>query len=281
MKKLLKALAAYLARSRVMRSLVGNLIYPAVVDSLRDEVQPDVVSQSGVVEAFAWKTHAYLVLNEELRATGRDCSMGTMRCGHDTRARLIDTVIACAAGTEGDILEFGVYKGESLLVFAELCPDRHVYGFDSFDGLPETWWTRPKGTFKTEPPNIDKPNVTLIKGSFEETLPRFCAGWSERAAIVHVDCDLYKSACTCLLRILPRCKVGTVVLFDEYYNYPDFASHEWLAWREIRAMYRMTAPCIAYDGRRAAFQITHLGELAMSNDYTGVSSWPRKQSFCL
>src|SRR5262245_38487459 len=201
-----------MARSRVVRSFVGNIIYPTVVNCLRAEIMPDITSPSGLVEAFAWKAHAYLVLNEELRPTGVDCSADGMRCDSETRARMIDVVLTSAEVMEGEILEFGVWKGESLRVFAERCPDRHVYGFDSFEGLPEDWWTRPNGTFKTTPPHIDSSNVTMIKGLFEETLHRFLAGWSGRAAIVHVDCDLYMSTRTCLLSVLPRCKVGTVIL---------------------------------------------------------------------
>jgi hypothetical protein len=62
------------------------------------------------------------------------------------------------------------------------------------------------------------------------------------------------------MHIMPSLQEQAIILFDEYYNYPDFAQHEWLAWREIRSRYRIVAPCVAYDGRRAAFQITNLGD---------------------
>lgn len=258
-KKLLKGIAGHLARSRAMHAAVHHLICPAVVDFLRNEVQPDVVSNSGLVEALAWKTHSYLVLNEELRSTGKKCFDERMPSDQRTRMRVIDAAVECAATVEGDILEFGVYKGESLRVFSERCPKRHVYGFDSFKGLPMDWWTRPQGTFKTDRPQMDKTNVTLVEGLFEESLPRFLKEWSGHISIVHVDCVLYESTLACLNPLIPHCQAGSIVLFDEYYNYPDFAHHEWLAWREIRAMYGLQASCIAYDGRRAAFRITGFG----------------------
>ncbi len=261
MKRFLKACAARLSESRLMLRIVGNLIYPAVARCLRDEIQADVASPSGFAEALAWKTHAYLVLNEELRSTGQDCSGERMRHDRETRLRLFDLVLSSAL-PEGDILEFGVYRGESLLYFAERCPERRVYGFDSFEGLPEDWWGRSKGFFKTKPPLIDRPNLKLVKGLFHESLPNFLAEWSGRAALVHIDCVLYESTLACLLPILSRCQVGTVVIFDEYYNYPDFAHHEWLAWREARAQYKMASRCTVYDGRRVAFRITDLGDLA-------------------
>jgi hypothetical protein len=261
MKRVLKAYVTRLSESRLMLRIVANLVYPAVARCLRDEIQADVASPSGFAEALAWKTHAYLVLNEELRPTGQDCSGEMLRHNHETRRRLFDLVLDSPL-PEGDILEFGVYRGESLLYLAERCPERRVYGFDSFEGLPDDWWARPKGFFKTEPPRIEGPNLKLVKGLFQESLPRFLAEWSGRAALLHIDCVLYESTRACLLPILSRCQVGTVVVFDEYYNYPDFAHHEWLAWREARAQYKITSRCIVYDGRRVAFKITDLGDLA-------------------
>ena len=258
-RKLLRQVAARIARTQVVRGFVEHFVYPSIAACVIREVQPDVVSRSGIAEALAWKSHAYAVLREELRATGFDCSADRMRCDRETRSRIIDAVVSRSASLDGDILEFGVYKGESLLEFADRCPQRHVYGFDSYTGLPEAWWTRPQGTFKTDPPSIEKANVTLVKGLFDESLPGFMQQWKGRAAIVHVDCDLYGSTLSCLRPILSRCQQGTVVLFDEYYNYPDFAQHEWLAWRVICAEYRIVSSCIAYDGRRAAFELTNLG----------------------
>jgi hypothetical protein len=261
MKKMVKAYVARLSESRLMLRIVENLLYPAVAKCLRDEIQADIGSPSGFAEALAWKTHAYLVFNEELRPTGQDCSGDRMPHDRETRRRLFDLVLSSPL-PEGDILEFGVYRGESLLYLAERCPGRQVYGFDSFEGLPDDWWARPKGFFKTDPPLIDRPNLRLVKGLFQESLPRFLAEWSGRAALVHVDCVLYESTRACLLPILSRCQVGTVVIFDEYYNYPDFAHHEWLAWREARAQYKIASCCTGYDGRRAAFRITDLGDSA-------------------
>jgi hypothetical protein len=258
-KKLLSVIAGYVARSRPMQAVVHHFICPAVVNFLREEIQADVVSRSGVVEAFAWKTHACLVEREELRPTGKKCFDERMPSDQTTRKQVIDAVMECAAAMEGDILEFGVFKGDSLRWFADRFPDRQVYGFDSFEGLPKNWGSTLQGKFKTDPPKIDKENATLVKGSFDESVPRFLTEWSGRLSIVHVDCVLYESTLACLDPLIPHVQVGTIVVFDEYYNYPDFAQHEWLAWREIRAKYGVRASCVAYDGRRAAFRITKVG----------------------
>src|SRR5210317_859467 len=43
---------------------------------------------------------------------------------------------------DGDILEFGVWKGNSLKQMSTHFRNtsRKIYGFDSFEGLPEDWW---------------------------------------------------------------------------------------------------------------------------------------------
>jgi len=71
---------------------------------------------------------------------------------------------------DGLIMEFGVYKGESINFIADLLPNRQIYGFDSFEGLPETWrYNFYKGTFKLDNlPRVRK-NVVLIweEGEFK------------------------------------------------------------------------------------------------------------------
>ena len=66
---------------------------------------------------------------------------------------------------------------------------------------------------------------------------------------------MYKSTCTALAALPGHMQNHMVVLFDEYYNYPGFARHEWLAWRQFAVEHGLKIRCIAYDGRRAAFQI--------------------------
>jgi hypothetical protein len=243
-----------------MGKFVRHLIYPSVAQTLLDEIRPDVTSPSGLAEALAWKAHSYIVFEQELRPTGVDCCGSEMRHDQTTRERLFD-VIAKTPIPDGDILEFGVYQGSSLRLLAERFSNRRIYGFDSFEGLPQDWWNRPRGTFKTPVPDLGLPNVTLVQGRFDESVPRFLSTWSGSAAIVHVDCTLYASTMACLPPVLPRCRPGTILIFDEYYNYSDFTQHEWRAWRELRQRYGLAAPCVAYDSRRVAFQLTDLGAL--------------------
>jgi hypothetical protein len=45
----------------------------------------------------------------------------------------------------GLILEFGVFSGNSINIIADKFPLRTIYGFDSFEGLPEEWERDDKG----------------------------------------------------------------------------------------------------------------------------------------
>jgi len=254
MKSLLKRLAARAAASSPVRSAVVHLVYPSIVRCLMSEIRADEPSPSGVIEALAWKAHAHAVLYDEL-AGGVDCCAGPPHSNTETRERLMGVALKAIESHPGDIVEFGVSSGESFLELVRRCPGRQVIGFDSFEGLPEAWWSRPKGAFAAEAPQIESPNAQLVKGWFAESVPAFFLQWRGQIALLHVDCDLYSSTSTALSHALAFCREGSVVLFDEYYNYPGFADHEWLAWRQARARLRISASCIAYDGRRAAFRI--------------------------
>jgi len=257
MKDTLKSFAARLAASRPIRSAIVHLVYPTVIRALKAEFRADVSSPSGIAEEIAWKTHAYEILHTEL-APGLNCCPDRMESTSATRTCIFERIVNKLAGISGDIFEFGVSSGTSFLWFLKRCPDRQVYGFDSFEGLPEDWWTRSKGSFASEPPQFSEPNGTLIKGWFEDSLPGFFQRYYNPIALIHVDCDLFKPAIYSMSHTIPLCKPGCIVLFDEYYNYPGFARHEWLAWRQIQLTYQIHAECIAYDSRRAAFQINQI-----------------------
>ncbi len=56
-------------------------------------------------------------------------------------------------------------------------------------------------------------NVTLVKGYFEESLPRFP---ETTFAFVHLDCDTYSAYRECLAYFYPRLSPAGIIVFDEY-----------------------------------------------------------------
>lgn len=136
-------------------------------------------------------------------------------------------------------LEFGVNSGKSINYMADVCPSNTFIGFDSFDGLPEDWThTAKKGRFKTDFSKLTfKKNVKIEKGLFENTLPAFLESNKKhlhRIKFIHIDCDLYSST-SIVLTLLSDViiKNKPYILFDEMYNYPLYADHEFKAFVEF------------------------------------------------
>lgn len=138
----------------------------------------------------------------------------------------------------GHRLEFGVASGRTIRHWARLWPDETIHGFDSFEGLPETWlWNIRKGHFAQKLPRVPG-NVQLHKGWFNETLPEWMNN-SGPVAFLHIDSDLYSSARYVLDTLAERIVPGTVIVFDEYFNFPGWQQDEFRAWQEFVAKKRI------------------------------------------
>jgi hypothetical protein len=141
------------------------------------------------------------------------------------------------APADGLVLEFGVEKGASLRHLASLT-QRIVHGFDSFEGLPGDWsgTKEAKGAFdlRGRLPQVPA-NAKLHVGWFDATLPPFLAADPSPCALIHVDCDIYVSTVAVFAALGPRIGPGTVIVFDEYFNYPGWRQHEYKAFQEFIA----------------------------------------------
>lgn len=144
-------------------------------------------------------------------------------------------VLSYVENVSDGYLEFGVFNGETINIISETVTDKIIYGFDSFEGLPETWRNGfDKETFNRQG-NLPKvnDNVRLIKGWFNETLPVFVTEHPEPCAFIHVDCDLYSSTKTIFSELKNQIVSGTVIAFDEYFNYPGWREGEYKAFMEF------------------------------------------------
>jgi len=147
----------------------------------------------------------------------------------------------------GAILEFGVATGRTINHIARLKPDHFIHGFDSFEGLPEDWTSRmPKGFFKREALPRVRNNVKLHVGWFDQTLPQWKAQYGNAPLqLLHIDSDLYSSAVTILETLKDNIVAGTVIIFDEYINYPGWELDEFRAWQEFVNKYNVKYEYIA------------------------------------
>ena len=148
---------------------------------------------------------------------------------------------------DGLYLEFGVFSGRTINHIAKKSKDKIIYGFDSFDGLPEDWRTGfEEGTFKRDELPKVRDNVKLIKGWFNETLPDFILQHNQKCAFIHIDCDLYSST-KCVFDLLKDKIVhGTIIVFDEYFNYPDWKNGEYKALQEFMQETNLSYEYIGY-----------------------------------
>ena len=134
------------------------------------------------------------------------------------------------------ILEFGVWEGTTVRMIKEKLDESYsIFGFDSFEGLPEDWvgTHMKKGFFSTNGvvPNID--GVKFFKGWFEDTIHDYLKE-ADTIGLLHVDSDLYSSAKTIFDNLYPYIKSGTIIVFDEWcYNWnPECNDHEQKAFYE-------------------------------------------------
>lgn len=140
----------------------------------------------------------------------------------------------------GTVLEFGVATGRTLNQFGYWLPEKTIHGFDGFEGLPEDWTSRMrKGFFARGTLPQVRPNCQLWVGWFDQTLPGFKqqVQLTRPIALLHVDCDLYSSTKTVLNQLKDNIVPGTVIVFDEYINYPGWQLDEFRAWQEHCKMY--------------------------------------------
>jgi len=132
----------------------------------------------------------------------------------------------------GDVVECGTARGGSAalmgLLLKELAPQRTLWVFDTFEGMPQPTeadpdWTATLYTGKCRA-DVEEvsalfdrlgasPNYRLVKGLFQQTLPTCDVG---PIALLHLDCDWYESMKTCLEQLFDRVSRGGVIQIDDY-----------------------------------------------------------------
>jgi predicted O-methyltransferase YrrM len=141
--------------------------------------------------------------------------------------------IAASRHPDLDWAEFGVSVGTSARVFLEeLGPHNRLYLFDSWEGLPEAWEKIEAGRFRCPVPSFADGRAHLVRGLFAETVSAWAATQRAPLAFLHMDADLYSSTLEVLLALDALIVPGTVILFDEFYNYEGWIHHEHKAFLE-------------------------------------------------
>jgi len=155
---------------------------------------------------------------------------------------------------DGLFVELGVCTGTTINFIGALNPHKKIYGFDSFEGLPEDWVRGdriiPQGSLGLKNPSVLPPvlhNVELIKGWFDDTLPMFAKQATHPIALLHIDCDIYSSTVSAFQHLGGLLREGTVIVFDEFYNYPGYENHEFKAFMEFLESQSFKAEYLAFN----------------------------------
>jgi O-methyltransferase len=161
-----------------------------------------------------------------------------------------------SAGVPGALVDCGVWNGGSTILMAAGAPQREVWAFDSFAGLPE-------------PNELDGRESEGLGGALvgsEESLrqgfERFAdparlhvrAGWFEETlaaaaheigsvAILHCDGDWFESVLLTLEVMYPLVSVGGFIVIDDYGTFPGARR----ATDEYRLRVHETAPLRRID----------------------------------
>ncbi len=125
----------------------------------------------------------------------------------------------------GAMAELGVYKGGTAKLMADVVPDKPLYLFDTFGGMPQVKAIdiHKAGDFAdTSVEEVSgllgtRTNAIFRKGFFPETAKGL---EDERFSFVHIDGDLYQSTLDSLVFFYPRMPKGGVMILDDY-EWPD------------------------------------------------------------
>ena len=135
------------------------------------------------------------------------------------------------------ILEFGVHKGNSINIIGKYIKDIKdlditIFGFDTFYGLTEDWVGnyQPQGSLdlKGNLPKVQD-NTKLIPGKIQETLVPFLKTINSKILFVNIDVDTYETTKFILRNIKDHIDKGTIINFDDFYNFPGWQNGEYKA----------------------------------------------------
>lgn len=143
----------------------------------------------------------------------------------------------------GDFVECGIAMGSGIACMKRACPNKLVWGYDSFQGIQLA------GPKDSEQPGIGGPithdtsgnllvssgitvhsreqvndilfnqlefkedDFILVEGWIQETLPKFKP---KKIALLRLDMDLYDPTLFALEQLYPRLSKGGVLLIDDY-----------------------------------------------------------------
>lgn len=127
------------------------------------------------------------------------------------------------SGIEGDIIEVGLFRGGSFAMLCEINPHKHIYGFDTFEGLPPhspednkhvegEFSDTNKEAVENLVAHLD--NHTIQKGRFPQDLSIDLS--DKKFSLAHIDVDLYQEHINVLNYLYDKVVENGRIVFDDY-----------------------------------------------------------------
>lgn len=176
-------------------------------------------------------------MNASTRSVAHKMKNGGFSMIPVSRLVSLSGVAGQVAGLSGALVECGAWNGGSAAVLASAAyrSGRHVWLFDSWDGLPQPGerdseqahakyesrdgklcvgdMSKPARAFAEA--GITDNVLHLRRGWFEDTLDK-AASEIGGIAILHIDADWYASVKKCLQALYPLVVSGGLVILDDY-----------------------------------------------------------------
>jgi hypothetical protein len=151
-------------------------------------------------------------------------------------------IFEMSKNVQGSIIECGVHRGNSLMLFMHLCSvyspvsfNKKIIGFDSFEGFadisaedPDGIWLWDMGVVSYQElaewisiqqrnnliPHVDR--IELVKGLAQETIPQYLDENPHLIiSLLYLDFDLYRPTLLALEKLFPLMPKGAVIAFDQ------------------------------------------------------------------
>lgn len=137
----------------------------------------------------------------------------------------------------GDYLEFGVSHGTSMNCMYQTLKNQRLhkvrlFGFDSFEGMPEEAETQDEGTWRAgqfcsslentskflTKNGVDWQKTLLTKGWFADTLTEKFKEKHQlkKASVIMIDCDIYSASLEALQFSASLIKDVSIIVFDDW-----------------------------------------------------------------
>jgi hypothetical protein len=153
---------------------------------------------------------------------------------YNRRVRLYEA-ISQQEGLQGipiDYFEFGVSSGYSFKWWLNhnQHPGSSFFGFDTFEGLPESFGSFGKGSMAAAMDSLEitDSRAGLYKGLFQDSLIPFLENYSNgKRKLIHLDADLFSATIFSLSQLYRFLNDGDILMFDEF----AVPRHEFMAFK--------------------------------------------------